>query len=148
MFRHIQSADRNISIKLANDIAEIGEAFHLTVERSPTDGVTNDSGRGKIREVRVHLEYATQGRGTTNSATFPAATFPVDQFGMGSGDIVLPIPIHSPVSYDGRLLRVVYQIVVTTDVQAGMDHNTEIPVAVVLENGGDTYRAPHPLRTT
>lgn len=140
-------SDPQVSYKFASQFAEIGTAFHVSVARSPDDGVLNEKMMGKVRALRISLEMKTEGRGDTDTRNVASAEIPVDRFGAARGDIVLAVPIDLPISYDGRLLRVVYEVTIRTDTQLGLDPKVEIPVVVVPQNGIGRYGQPHPLRS-
>lgn len=55
------------------------------------------------------------------------------------------IPPNAPISYDGKLLRVMYTLSIRTDTQFGRDPQIDVPVVVVPKNGLGRYRQPHPL---
>ena len=139
--------DPLVSYLLASHVAEVSSAFHISVSRSPVDGMTNEAQVGKVRELRVHLEYETEGRGNRNMHEFPTRSVPIDRFGMGKADITLDVPFNAPISYDGDLIRVKYEIVIVTDIQRAFDDSQRIPVVVAPVGGANTYQRPHPLTT-
>ena len=138
--------DRSISVRLASAFAEVGGAFHVSISRAPQDGTTNREGAGRVRHLRVSLGYETDGRGDTDSDNFQSLRIPIDQFGMGSADNEIPVPIDAPISYRGELMSLAYWITVTTDVEMSLDHIDHIPVVVVPKNGMGTYTLAHPLQ--
>ncbi len=138
-------SDHLLSVHLASVAAEVGDAFRLSISRAPEDGKQNTPGFGRVRAIRVHLEYETDGRGDTDSLAFPAQRVPIDKFGMGSADLEIPIPSNAPISYTGQLMSIRYWLQVTTDIEKSLDRRREIPVLVVPKNGAGTYIAAHPL---
>lgn len=141
----MHNVDPLVSYQLASHVAEVSGAFHITVSRSPADGASNEAQMGKVRGLRVHLEYETEGRGDRDSREYSETTVPIDRFGMGRADITLEVPFNAPISYDGHLLRVKYEIVVVTDRQRAFDYALKIPVVVAPVGGASTYQRPHPL---
>lgn len=141
----MRNPDPLLSYKLASFVCEVGSAFHLSVSRAPADGQMNDKTVGKVRAVRVELSYETEGRGDTDSDDLFEFVMPIDRFGMGSADVQIDVPSNAPISYDGRLIRVKYEIHIRTDVSASIDHATDIPVLVVPVGGATTYHQAHPL---
>lgn len=138
--------DPNLAIQIEDDVAEVGAKFRCSVQRSPADGESNSGGRGQIRSVEITLGYFTEGRATVDKETVSSATIPVDEYGMASGDVELAIPADAPISYDGRLIRVRWQIEATTDIKLGRDQKSSAFVLVVPVGGHGLYESPHPLR--
>ncbi len=141
-----RSADPNLSIQIEHDIAEVGSFFACTVSRSPTDGVTNEPGRGQVRGVRIELGWSTEGRGDTDSDTVASLVIPVDEFGMANARVELPVPANGPISYDGALIRVRWELSAQTDIKLGVDQRSSAEVLVVPARGLGTYDRAHPLR--
>ncbi len=141
----MRSSDELVSFRLASAVAEVAGAFQISVSRAPADGKTNEASFGKVRALRVHLEFETEGRGDRDSREYESVTIPIDRFGMGQADVNLEVPFNAPVSYDGRMIRIKYQLVITTDRQSALDHRLEIPVVVAPAGGASTYQYPHPL---
>lgn len=141
----MRSPDPLLSYKLASYVAEVGDAFHLSLSRSPADGSMNDKMVGKVRSVRVELGFETEGRGDTDRSTIARFEMPIDRFGMGSADVRIDVPHNAPISYDGHLIRVRYNLHIRTDLSASIDHATDVPVLVVPVGGATTYQSAHPL---
>ena len=57
----------------------------------------------------------------------------------------LAVPSNGPISYDGRLIRVLWRIEARVDVKLAMDRTTEIPVLIIPSGGWGLYHQPHPL---
>ena len=100
---------------------------------------------GKVRSLRIELEYKTSGRGDEDSKKVHTSEVPIDRFGMGAADLRIEVPPDSPISYDGQLMRVHYEIHIWTDIQAQIDHGSDIAVLVVPIGGATSYQRPHPL---
>lgn len=135
--------DSNLAIALSHDVAEVGGTFVCELKRRPNDGESNES--GKVRAVRVTLRMTTEGRGSEDREDHVMKEVPVDEFGMASARIELAVPIDAPISYDGSLIRVMWQIEARTDVALARDQYSVAPVLVVPRGGLGVYARPHPL---
>jgi len=140
--------DPYLDIEVASLFAEVGDAFHVSISRSSTDGRVNAPGPGNVREVRVHLERRSRDGTSEYEKSLEVFTVPIDEFGMGSAKIVVPIPTDSPISYQGELFSVFYQLVVVTNIEKAIDHKRKIDTIVVPRGGLDVYNQPHPLRSS
>lgn len=141
----MSTPDPNLSIRLEHDIAEVGNSFLCSVKRSPSDGETNDKTLGQIRAVRIALRMTTEGRGDEDRKDFVTEELEVDEYGMASGDVRLQVPTDAPISYDGALIRVRWNIEARTDIKFGVDQQSSAPVLVVPIGGLGVYTRPHPL---
>lgn len=140
------STDPNLSIEIDHDVAEVGGAFRCAVRRSPVDGEINDKTFGKARSVRLSLRMYTEGRGNEDQERYALTEFPIDEYGMATGIANLVVPAEAPVSYDGQLIRVRYEIEARTDLHLARDQRSSAEVLVVPRGGLGAYRRPHPLR--
>lgn len=141
----MRKEDPNLAIEIVSDIAELGGSFICDVTRSPADGEQNEKGRGQIREVRLSLGWYTSGRGDTDSDTVHTVGLDVDQYGMAKGRVELPVPLDAPISLDGHLIRVHWQLVAQTDVAMKIDQKSSAEVLVVPQGGLGLYDRAHPL---
>lgn len=137
--------DPNLTLTLDHDIAEVGTTFTGHMSRSPVDGQTNDKTLGKVRAVRISLKYETSGRGDLDSKSFGVLEFPVDEYGMISTNFALEVPADGPISYDGGLIRVGWQIEARSDRQLAPDDKLSVEVLVIPRNGTGFYDRPHPI---
>jgi hypothetical protein len=137
--------DPNLTVSLDHDIAEIGATFRGLISRAPVDGETNDQTLGKVRAVRIALNYATSGRGDVDSKSHAMVEFPVDEYGLVSAEFSLAVPADGPISYDGGLIRVGWFIETRTDRQLASDDKLSIDVLVIPRNGSGYYDRPHPI---
>lgn len=144
----MSSHDPNLAIRLEHDVAEVGSSFLCSVKRSPSDGESNDKTVGQVRAIRISLRMTTQGRGDTDQEDYATAELEVDEYGMAAGDVRLHIPSNAPISYDGELIRVLWQIEARTDIKFGVDQRSSAPVLVVPIGGVGVYSRPHPLTMT
>lgn len=141
----IERHDPKLSLEIRSGIAEVGTAFVCKVSRSPVDGELNRRGIGKVRAVRVSLNYTTEGRGDTDRREVDTVEIAVDEFGMARGEIALTIPPKGPISYDGQLIVVRWYIEARTDIAMQLDQRSSAEVLVVPKGGVDRYHRPHPL---
>lgn len=141
----IRPEDSQLQIELLNDVAELGGRFEGHIRRSPVDGAANPQGMGQVRAVRLTLRMFTDGRGSTDSEEYGEIEAAVDEYGMTSTPFLLPVPVDAPISYDGSLIRIRWQLVVRTDRKMALDSKMETEVLVVPQGGANLYRRPHPL---
>ncbi len=143
----MSTPDPNLSIRLEHDIAEVGTSFLCSVKRSPSDGETNEKTLGQIRAVRIALRMTTEGRGDEDRKDYATQELEVDDYGMASGEVRLNVPTDAPISYDGALIRIRWNIEARTDIKFGVDQKSSAPVLVVPAGGLGVYTRPHPLTT-
>lgn len=137
--------DPNLTVSLDHDIAEVGGRFTGSISRAPVDGETNDQTLGKVRAVRIALNYATSGRGDVDSKSYATVEFSADEYGLISSEFSLRVPADGPISYDGGLIRVAWFIEARTDRQLATDDKLSIDVLVIPRNGSGYYDRPHPI---
>lgn len=132
-----------LSLDIDDHIAECGGRFTGTVRRdADADGV---SSRSRARAVRLVLRYRTEGRGDTDKRDVSNLEFQLEAHGGLSTTFALSVPPDGPVSYDGRMLRVLYEIEARVDVKLARDPKIERAVLVVPKGGLGVYDRPHPL---
>ncbi len=133
--------DWHLDIKLDNDIAEVDGQFtgDLTY-------VVPDEKPEAIRGIRLELRYFTEGRGDRYSKHLSSMAIEIDTSQNATKRFEIPVPENAPISYDGQLIRVLWEIKATIDIARGPDYNRVKPVIVVPVNGLGTYEYPHPLR--
>lgn len=87
--------------------------------------------QGSPRELRVSLCWRTEGRGDTDRATVAELRLPI----VGGDSTSLPfdftVPPDGPVTYNGKLLRIIWEIVVQLDVAMSRDPRIMEPLVVV-----------------
>lgn len=137
--------DPNLAIRLDHDVAEVGGSFRCSLRRSPADGETNDKTVGKVRAVRIVLRMRTEGRGNTDRRDFETHEIPVDEYGMATADLELAVPTDAPISYDGSLIRVLWEIEARTDLKLMGDQRSSVSVLVVPTGGLGAYDRAHPM---
>ncbi len=143
--------DDQIRVHVDHDLAEPGGAFTGTLRRVPIDGTQPVDGAipiGGARTIRIALHVRTEGRGDVDERTMGEVGVELDRFGSGSTPFSLPVPPDGPISYDGRLIRVIWEIEATTDRRFALDSKATTRVLVVPNGGVGTYQYPHPLNRT
>lgn len=134
-----------MSIQLEFDelVAEVGSAITGQVSRTPdADGVTSES---RARAVRLTLRLRTEGRGDTDTRTIGTSEFALEGHGGLTASFSLPVPASSPISYDGSLMRVMYEVEARVDIKLARDPKIKRVVLIVPVGGWATYDRPHPL---
>ena len=138
--------DEHLQLTLQNDMSEIGGVFRGRLVRvGDMDDLAEDS-ESRVRAVRLRLHYKTEGRGDTDSKTIETHEFPADEYGAVNADFELAIPDDGPISYDGQLIRVLWEIEARVDIKMRRDKRTTAAVLVLPTNGWGLYNLPHPLR--
>lgn len=114
-----------IRIQMANEQVEVGAAVKGQVTWSP-------DGDAKPRGLRVTLVWRTEGKGNKKEGTCDAA----ERTDIAPGSTVtLPfefqVPIEGPVSYDGKLMRIIWEIVARVDLPFARDEMEKREIRVV-----------------
>lgn len=81
------------------------------------------------RSVRVALIYKTEGRGNTDTGNVDSFELPPGA--TGDHGFELLVPIEGPMSYDGNLIRVVWDVELRLDLRARRDPTTEERIHVI-----------------
>ena len=128
----------DFELELQDPVAEVGGAFRGRV----VSEAEIDAG---VRAVRVWLRFEAKGRGNTDGAIVDADEIPLHPGQPFDVPFTLRVPPTVPISYDGRLIRVVWELGVRVDRRLAKDQSVERTVLVVPEGGQSVYRQPHPL---
>ncbi len=130
-----------LDLQLESYAAEVGGQFvgQLTYSANPDKADT-------VRGLRVVLRYFTEGRGDTNSNDVWVIPVDVDSFGNATERFHIPVPPDGPISYDGRLIRLRWEVRATVDLARRRDYHSTVPVMILPVNGWGVYEYPHPLR--
>lgn len=131
------------TITLDGYFAEPGGSVTGRVELPGVEGT--DPSVERIREVRVLLRYRTEGRGDTDSWEGSAQAFSVGVDGALTASFNLSVPHDAPVSYDGSLLRLIWEVEARTDLRMRIDKKTTELIVVVPTGGLGLYHHAHPL---
>jgi hypothetical protein len=140
-------SDPSLDVDLEQGISEVGGRFRGRLRRSGEldDLTVEGTSKQAVRGVRLTLGYHTEGRGDTDELTVAELQFPVDNYGRLDAAFELAIPRSGPISYDGRLIRLLWTIEARVDVKLARDLSTHIPVLVIPTGGWGLYHRPHPL---
>jgi len=104
----------------------------------------------RVRGVDVKLRWSTSGKGNTDQQDVRTLRLPVAALG-GRARTTFELPLPSgPVSYQGPIIQVAWQVLVSVDVAWARDPSRELPIEVLPGDpyaGADVYRASAaPLR--
>lgn len=88
------------------------------------------SGNDRHRHVGVVLRYCTQGRGDVDAAVVARCALSTDE--SGQARFTLPVPASGPVTYNGQLLRVLWQVAVHVPVDRASTRFDAGPAAAQL----------------
>ena len=95
--------------------------------------VTGDAswwGNGAYRPIEVVLRYRTEGRGDADAAV--VSRWVVGNTDTGRGRFLLDVPSDGPVTYDGQLLRLLWQVSVTISGGGPFRRTKPLSVAAVI----------------
>lgn len=135
-----------LQLDLDNVVAECGGSFSGRIRRTPdADGESSSS---RARAVRIVLRYYTEGRGDRDDRDVSRLEIDLEPHGGLDTGFVLDMAPDVPVSYDGRMLRVLYEIEARVDVKFARDPTVDRSVLVVPRGGLGLYDRPHPLPST
>lgn len=132
-----------VGLELDEQVCEVGGRFTgRLIRQADADGISNDS---RARSIRLVLRVYTSGRGDTDRRDISTLTFDLEAHGGLNADFSLTVPADSPVSYDGSLMRIMYEIEARIDLKLARDEKYARQVLVVPEGGLGVYDRPHPL---
>lgn len=132
-------------VELDRDVVEVGGQVSGRVSRAPDGDVTNAS---RARSIKLSLRHETSGRGDTDRKVVGAQEFDLDVHGSVEAAFAITVPSSGPISYDGRLIRVRWELELRVDVKRASDPTAIVSVLVVPRGGADRYDKPHPLSPT
>jgi hypothetical protein len=142
-------ADPTLAISLEGAVVVAGDQLRGRLTRGgQLGGLVPAGGEARVRRVLLELVVRTEGRGTTYRNTVGRQEFPVDQWGRADGPFTLEVPAAGPISYDGRLIRVLWEVEARVDIAWGRDRRLRVPLLVVPRGGAGRYGYPHPLPPT
>lgn len=135
-----------LAVEVERGIVEVGGSVSGQLRlASELDDLATESSQ-RVRAVRVSLRFTTEGRGDTDERSVAELEFPVDHNGRVEARFDLTVPHDGPISYDGRLVRVRWEVEARIDVKLRRDPTTHIPVLVIPSGGWGLYHQPHPMR--
>lgn len=101
---------RYLEIELAQPWAECGGFV---------TGTASWSGPKLPRSVSVTLQYRTEGRGSTDSGEVASVQLTADN--QGYQQFQLPVPTQGPVSFDGNLISLIWEVELQLDLKGRRD---------------------------
>ncbi len=113
-------SDSDIQIDLDQPWAECGG--YIT-------GTVSWSGTQNPRSARVTLRYKTHGRGDTDKKDVSEIEVHTDS--QGYHQFQLPVPAAGPVSFDGNLISLLYEVQLRLDLKGRRDPKTDIRVEIL-----------------
>ena len=132
-----------MGLELEDLVCPVGHQFVGRLTRqADADGLSSTS---RARGVRLVLRVYTEGRGTVDKRDVSTAQFDLESHGGLNASFSLAVPATSPISYDGALMRVKYEIEARVDLKLARDDKYTRQVLVVPEGGMGVYDRPHPL---
>jgi hypothetical protein len=135
-------SESGLRLEVDSWLAEVGGLFTgLLANDPPPDQASS------VRAVRLELWYWTEGRGTKDRRTVSELHYPASDGVQLATRFTLPVPWEVPISYDGDMIRVRWQIRAVVNRSWKTDHSTGVDVVVAPVGGFGLYHAPHPLRS-
>jgi hypothetical protein len=103
-----------IDLRLQQEQVMVGEMLKGSLAFYPDSPKT-------VKEAIVTLGWHTEGRGSGDEAKIQEMVFDASHFPGGSGMVSfqLQIPVEGPISIEGQLIRIIWQVSVKLDL-AGM----------------------------
>jgi hypothetical protein len=135
------SPEPNVSFSLDSWMAELGGWFQGQLIYSPTAGEA-----GRADGLRVRLRYRTDGRGDTDRGVVVEQRYPLQAETASSTPFRVPVAPNVPISYDGELIKLRWQLEVAATRPWRPDHVVTADVVVVPVGAFRFYRGPHPFR--
>lgn len=132
-----------VGLELDDLVCQLGDRFTGRLTRhADADGVLGDS---PARSIQLVLRMYTEGRGDTDRRDVTNQNFDLEAHGGLNATFSLLVPETSPVSYDGTLMRVMYEIEARVDLKFARDEKSAHQVLVIPVGGLGVYDRPHPL---
>ena len=130
-------------ITLENDVAEIGGAFEGQVTYNPPPKLAQS-----VRQLLLTLDFQTSGDNFTDQISAFTTPIETDSLGNVNQTFTLPVTEDDPISYNGKIIEISWQITATADLAYKRDVKNSISVLVLPKNGHGLYQHPHPLKPT
>ena len=126
-----------IEIDLLTEVVECGEAVRGLVRWSPEEKMP--------RGIEVELQYHTEGRGDTDRKVMARAHHDVAE-GDSGGELPVELlaPVDGPITYDGRLIRVIWTLEARLDMRLARDPSASQIVTVFPRGGHDLWAQSAP----
>lgn len=118
-------SDELMRLELDSDVTECGDVVTGTARWGPLDF--------DPRRVIAELRYWTEGRGDQDSNVVSDAAFDAEPEGQGRFELV--VPASGPMSFDGSLIRVLWEVRLRFDRSMRSDPSTSAPLTVLPLGG-------------
>lgn len=118
-----------LAIELDTDVVECGDVVTGVVRWGPLDDVP--------RRTVVKLRYRTEGRGDTDSDVADTLKFPGAAGGVES--VELRVPAEGPMSVNGVLITVLWEVELSLDVARRRDPSTSVAITVLPRGGSAVW---------
>ncbi|MFV0523481.1 MAG: hypothetical protein ACK5RL_03170 [Acidimicrobiales bacterium] len=138
--RNLPSGGRQpdpLVLSVESGVAELGGRIRGQLIRT----ANAPTGSGLFLELR----YRTEGRGTPDEGQALWIQLPDNTMGPTAYPFDIVVPTDVPISYDGRLIRVVWELRATISRRLRPDADAVVPILVAPHGGRGLYRQPHPL---
>lgn len=117
-----------ITIALESERVEAGQSLQARIEWSCTDG--------RPTRLESTLYWFTEGRGDTDGRRIHTETLPIEEGQMtGWTQIDVRVPEDGPISYDGTLLKILWEVRSDLKVDRGSDERAVERVTVQPRSG-------------
>lgn len=129
-----------IAIDVLTDVVECGETVRGVVRWAPEEKMP--------RGIDVELTYHTEGRGDLDRKVVARARHDIVE-GEGAGELPfeLVVPVDGPISYDGRLMRVIWTVTASLDMRLARDPSSAEVITVFPRGGHDLWARSAPPPT-
>jgi len=126
-----------IEIDLVTDVVECGDTVAAVARWAPEEKPP--------RGIDVELTYHTEGRGDTDRKVVARARHDVTE-GESGGElpVELTVPLEGPITYDGRLIRVIWSVTASLDMRMARDPSASHPLTVFPRGGHDLWARSAP----
>ena len=113
-------SDSYMTVEVADAVVECGGIV---------TGVVSWSGPKTPRSVSVTLQYRTEGRGSTDKDEASTVQVPADN--QGYHQFHLEVPTEGPISFDGDLISVIWEVELQLDLRGRRDPKETTRVEVL-----------------
>lgn len=126
-------SDATLSIELDTDVAECGDVVVGTARWGRSESAP--------RAIRTQLRYWTVGRGDTDGAV--VAEVDLEGIVQGAGRFELPVPEAGPMSFEGKLMHVLWAVELIIDKTLRPDPDLSQPITVLPRGGLAMWARQH-----
>lgn len=117
----------SLNVQLQCEDLEVGETLHGVMTWVPEKD-------GSVKGITMSFGWRTEGRGDTTSgrvSTTALAGGPVKAGQAVRCPFALPVPVLAPPTYDGNILRIIWELNIAIDIPWATDARTSVPVLVL-----------------